>query len=67
MSRIPRGACVLRPRATHLCPICLHQACYSLWIINDIVIDVVVIHYVRNVLPLVRSVPSRLRISLVRW
>ena len=67
MSRIPRGACVLRHRATHLCPIRLHQACYRLRIIYDIIIYVVIIHYVGDVLSLVWSTPSCLCFSLVRW
>jgi hypothetical protein len=40
---------------TQLTPICLHQAGYGLWIIDDEIIDVVVVHYVCDVLSLVWS------------
>lgn len=48
--------------------ICLHQASYSLWIIDDEIIDVIVVHYIRDVLSLAGSRRAScvyLRVSLI--
>ena len=52
MSGVSCSTWMLRYRA-HLTPICLHKASNSLWIINDIIIYVVIIHNVGDVLSLV--------------
>ena len=35
---------------TQLTSVCLHEASNGLWIINDEIIDVVIVHYVRDIL-----------------
>ena len=53
---------------TQLASIRLHQAGYGLWIIDDEIIDVVVVRYVRDVLSLVwswRTSCVYLRVSLI--